>query len=164
MLVNITLVFHKEGLQNCFVNSLCSVGRGPEHPDIEEKLHEMVEGNDAQNPLRHIIEHSEESIHHPISQPLRIVVMVITFNRLEGSVSRVEEPYCGYNEATSEPESHEQNYDSHCSGDENSGLDSDSVRSFLNKADLSELFADLVELLLDSLHLYLTPFLLSMAT
>ena len=115
----------------------------------------MVERNDAQNPFGHIIEYCEESVDHPVSQPLGIIIMIITFNGLKGSVGWVKEADSRNDKATSKTEGHEQNYDSHRGRDQNSRLDSYLLGSFLNETNLSEFFSNFVKFLLDSLHLYL---------
>lgn len=91
-LVHLVLVFEEERSQDAVVDLDRAVVAAGNHAVYQEPaLAEGVEGYPEEEDIAEELEDREGAVHHPVCQPLGIVVFQIGFNSLHRCISRVDE-------------------------------------------------------------------------
>jgi len=89
-----TLALLKEARENWLEeraeDNLSAVGHGQGHPQDQDELEDVVEGEPV-NGINDALKDSEESINDPVRQPLCIISLVTTEQSLKGIVSGYDE-------------------------------------------------------------------------
>ena len=81
----------ESGPQETVVHDLGTLSRGEHEPDDSKGLESVVEGEPVEDNVDEALDEGEESEHHPVSQPLHVVLGLRSLKRDEREVGRDEE-------------------------------------------------------------------------
>jgi len=89
--INLATMLLNEGADKLGVELLSASGHRKVKVQQEEPFYKPVDRKVASNNVREELENVEEGEHSPISQPLRVIILMRGFNSFDRNVSRIEE-------------------------------------------------------------------------